>query len=155
MDTLHLFTIPPWINHSYFVGVALTALWRGDWRARAVGACHAVSLLAGIYVCHTLSCWSPTGLQFATWRWLAEDLPVLVVCLACAWRAERYWVLWASSFSMLAVISDLMGGFPGISAWSGASADLVWNYGLITTVLIGVLTQTPRNPPVVAIRGPS
>ena len=60
------------------------------------------------------------------------------ICLVCAWRADRYWVLAASAFALLSVVTDAMSFIPGVSPWASGSADIVWAYGLNTTVLIGV-----------------
>ena len=154
---MHLFTIPPWINYSYFGAVALLALWRGDWRARAICACTGVTLVASAYACHTWACWGPQAPPLMVWRGLAEDLPILVVCLVCVRRAERYWVLWASSFALLSVITDLLAFVPGVTPWADGSAGIVWAHGLTTTVLIGLWPRALRGAaaPVSAIRGPS
>jgi len=141
---MHLFTIPPWINYSYIGAVTLLALWRGDRRARAISACTGLSVAAGAYVCHTWSCWGAGSPPLMVWRGLWEDVPVLIVCLACVWRAERYWVLWASSFALLGVTTDLLAFVPGVTPWADGSAGIVWAHGLITAVLVGVWPWRPR-----------
>jgi hypothetical protein len=154
---MHLFTIPPWINYSYFAAAALIILWRGDGRARAICAGVGVSIAASAYACRTWSCWGAGSPPLMAWRGLSEDVPVLMICLACAWRAERYWVLWASSFALLSLVTDLLTLTLGVTPWANGSASIVWTQGLTTTLLVGVWSGRPRarpaSAPPIASRG--
>jgi hypothetical protein len=140
---VHVFLIPHWFTLTAFSSVALLAFWRGDWRARAIAGSLIVMIAYGQYVCHTWVCWTPTAPPFVFWGPVIEDGFVLLVCLACARRAERYWVLWACSFALLSFVSDLMGHVPHVTPWADASASLIFTYLLTATLLIGVCSS-PR-----------
>ena len=118
--------------------MTLIAFWRGDWRARAISASVAAPGILGLYVCRVWACWGAGRPPIMAWRPMIDDAIALLVCLVCAWRADRYWVLAASAFALLSVITDAMSFIPGVSPWASGSADIVWAYGLNTTVLIGV-----------------
>ena len=79
----------------------------------------------------------------AVWRFLLDDTAILALCLFCALRADRYWVIVASSFALLGVVSDLAVYIPGVSLWAFMSASLVWSYAVGLAVLWGVLTHRP------------
>ncbi|MEO8115439.1 MAG: hypothetical protein ABI655_13720 [Phenylobacterium sp.] len=64
---------------------------------------------------------------------------MLAVCLACARRADRYWVVWASSFALLNLITDLMGLLiPRVTFWSYEAAGFVWVDLFDAAILSGV-----------------
>ena len=117
---------------------ALIAFWRGDWRARAISACQVMLDALSSYICLTWACWGAGRPPIMAWRPMGEHGILLMVCLACVWRAERYWLLWASSFALLFVITDTMSFIPGVSPWASGSANVVWNFALDATVLVGV-----------------
>jgi hypothetical protein len=143
---VHVFLIPHWFTVTFGCSVALIALWKGDWRARVIGCSEVVMLAVGDYLCHTWACWGAAAPPLMLWRATIEDGFVLAICLACAWRAERYWVLWACSFGLLGVVSDTMGVFvPRVTAWADASASIIFTYLVVATVLVGVWSS-PRAP---------
>ena len=136
---MHVIRIPIWFSASIICSVALLAFWRGDWRARTIAASLVIQVAFEIYVCHTWACWGAGRPSLMTWRLVSEDAVLLLVCLACARRAERYWVLWASSFALLGFVTDLMRlVMPRITDWASAAAGVVWTYGLTATLLVGV-----------------
>lgn len=136
---MHLFVIPHWVNFSYLGATLLFALWRGDWAARTIAAGLCLSIFSEAYVCHTWTCFAPGQPPLPPWRVeVGFDILNLAICLACAWRARRYWILWATSFALLNVLIDLGAFVPNLSPWAYGSAGVVWTYSQATVVLIGV-----------------
>jgi hypothetical protein len=117
--------------------VTLLAWVLGDWRAKAITGCQDAIIVLG-YVCVYGSCRGPLLGQALT-RWLIEDVALMVVCLVSAWRAERYWPLWASSCALLLLVTDVMMLVePRITFWADLSASYVWKILLTISVLYGV-----------------
>lgn len=137
--SLQLFYIPFWFTLGFVCLGAVAAFWKGDWRAQAIASSQVVGFVLGEYICRTWTCWGPTRAPIMAWRGTAADLVTLTICLACAYRADRYWVLWASAFAVLTVATDLTGALlPGVTPWAIGSAGIVWAYLLNATILIGV-----------------
>ena len=117
--------------------MALLAWWKGDWRARAITTCQ-VAIIAWGYYCF----YGPyRGNPWAQprWQFLAEDIVLLAICLASTLRAKRYWPLWASSFALLDLVTDVtMLVVPSLTPWAGVAASHVWKYLLSGAVLSGV-----------------
>lgn len=134
---MHLVNIPTWLNFSYVAAAALVALCSGDWRARVIGALQIVLQTASALICHYWLCWGPNDESLIPWRGPLTDSLLLAVCIAAAWRAERYWVICACSFAMLGEVTDAAALDPRFSTWAIGSAGLVWWYGLATSVLVG------------------
>jgi hypothetical protein len=132
------------INEVIPFAVALAAVAKGDWRARAMAACIVTTEIVEHYGCDNAWCWGPPIPAVVVWRWMTEDLALVAICLACAWRARRYWVLVASSFAILILATDVMLSFlHGVSGWAAGSANIVWNYALSATILWGVWSPRP------------
>jgi hypothetical protein len=131
---MHLFVIPGWFTAILFVALAVFAIWKGGRREIVVAVALAVEMLVSIYL-------YPVGAAYPMWRLAVDDGLILVVCLACLVRADRYWCVWACSFALLGEISDLTIFAPGITHWASFSASLVWSYAIGAAVLWGVLTR--------------
>lgn len=91
-----------------------------------------------VAVCHAWACFGPERPPVLAWRATGCDVVVLAVCLACAWRAERYWVLWATSFAVLPLVTDGVALIPGVTLWANGSAGLVWAYGSVAAAMVGI-----------------
>lgn len=135
---MHLFNIPVWIGLTYTAIATLLAFVGRDWRARAIAACQAASVIDVDVFCDAWACHTRTLQWLNVSRMAIEDLVTLAVCVVCLVRAKRYWVLWATSFVVLITITDALLAFDAhVSQWAGASAIVVWNYALNTAILIG------------------
>lgn len=145
---MHLFVLPTWVSPSLVSIAALLAVWRGDWRARALAACQVAwwTLWCSLYLaCDHGRCWGAALVPIRTWLWLFEDVVTLAVCLACVWRADRYWVLWASSFTVVYTVTDVAKFLPGVTQWAYASAGVVWFNAVNLTVIVGAWSSArPR-----------
>jgi hypothetical protein len=132
---VRLFVVPTWLTCTLFVAFAAIALWRGGTRERVIAVSQAVEMLTGIYLL-------PVGKAvLPMWHPAFYDSFILVVCLACVVRADRYWTIWACSFALLGEISDLSIFATGITRWAWLSASLVWSYAVAAAVLWGVFTR--------------
>lgn len=127
---MHLFAIPFWFSFAYVYGVAVVALWKGGWRERAIAFAPALYPML----------WRTHGWDGASWRAIVDDSLVLGLCLICAVGAKRYWTLWAASFALLALVSDLLAYAPHVTRWAWASASLIWSYMIDLAVLWGLWT---------------
>lgn len=140
MLNLQLFVIPTWFHVAWMATLSLTSFWRGGWREQVIAASHVIQLATTVAICVLGPCWL-NGLPNPLWRNVASDAAMLAICLACAWRTERYFVLWASSFALLCVATDLLGLFvPGVTVWAYASANIVWSYLLDICVVCSALS---------------
>ncbi|MEO8112945.1 MAG: hypothetical protein ABI655_01095 [Phenylobacterium sp.] len=132
---MHLFVIPVWITHLVLSAVCLLAFWRGCGSARAIAAVQQADVaLHGAWSLSAL----PTSYPQAAWFSSGYDAVMLVVCLACARRAQRYWVIWASVFALLSVVTDLALLAPQVTGWAWASASVIWCYLFNVAILAGV-----------------
>lgn len=138
---MHLFVIPHGFLVALVCAVALLALWKGGWRTRALSLAQVVLFAAEPFFCHTWACWAGPERPLMLWRLIAEDSAMLALCLVCAFRADRYWVFWTSSLSLLCVITDAMGLMPGLTSWAFASAAVVWGYLTEVTIAMGVWSE--------------
>ncbi|THD77077.1 MAG: hypothetical protein E7812_14060 [Phenylobacterium sp.] len=127
---MHLFVIPAWINFVLVSATTALAIWKGGWRERVIAGVQQLQMFRSYVLCETWSC--------PAWSALADDGVMLAACVACALRGDRYWTIPASSFALLAVITDLLAARPDLSLWVRASADLVWMYLLSAAILWGV-----------------
>lgn len=134
---MHLFIVPAWFHALFCFGIALIAFWKGGPQVRVVAATTlVVGFVAPYFGCfHYFAC--------PAWRELAGDGLMLAICLACLARAERYWLVWATSFALLSVITDLLGLVPGVTFWAFASLNWIWLYLLNLAVLWGAW-EMPR-----------
>lgn len=131
---MHLFVIPGWFNCVLFVALAAFAIWKGGRREIVIAVAQALEMLMSIY-------FYPVGPSRPTWREPVYDGLILVICVACIVRADRYWSVWACSFALLGEISDLSLFVTGVTLWAGFSASLLWSYAIAAAVLWGVLTH--------------
>jgi hypothetical protein len=141
---MHLFIIPGWFTSSLFAALAALAIWRGGWRESVVAVALTVEMVVSTALCRTATCrLGPHALWAAEvlWRPAFDDGLILLVCLACMVRSDRYWSIWACSFALLGEISDLTIFAPGVTHWAWSSASLVWSYAVAAAVLWGVLTH--------------
>ena len=143
--------IPPWVEYAVASATTVLALWRGGWRERAVAVVQQLQVFLALNLCAAWAC--------PAWRPLADDGVMLAVCLACALRGQRYWTIPASSFALLAVVTDLAALQPRAASWPLASADAAWMYLLSAAILWGVWTsgqdrarQAAGGAPLAAIR---
>lgn len=144
MLNIKLFVIPLWFPIAWTTALTLVAFWRGGWRERAIASGQAIQV-AYTLALSSLGLYSKDGLPYPIWRPALSDTAILAICLVCAWRTERYPLLWASSFALLSVTTDLMGLFiPGVTVWAHASANVVWAYLLGACVLWSTLSHPPR-----------
>lgn len=130
---VHLFVIPAWFATSLYLFVALAALWKGGWRERTLAWLELLLLAVERAACPGTAC-APL---FPAPQMVVDSL-MLAACFVCLVRAERYWVVWASSFGLLALISDLTAFLPHVSQWAWHSATLIWSYLLAATILWGI-----------------
>ncbi|MEO8115438.1 MAG: hypothetical protein ABI655_13715 [Phenylobacterium sp.] len=131
-----------WFTVTFFCSVALIAFWEGGWRERAIASGQVLVIALGHHACHTWQCWGPGRPPLMVLRPLIDDAFLLAICLVCAHRADRYWVLWASAFALLCVVTDLVGLFPSrLTQWAVASGSVIWNYLLVVMILVGVWTS--------------
>lgn len=147
LGEIHLFVIPNWVHWLAACGVAAAALRYGGWAARLLGVVQLLIFVQARLTCSATLC-AFAGATFPSrWHSLAVDALLFAVCLGCAWRTPRYWVLWASAFALLSVVTDVAWLFvPGVTFWAAVSANIIWWYGAALAVLWGVLGDrgTPR-----------
>ena len=122
---MHLFIIPHWINQLSVVLVSLFALWKGGRPERIWAVVRVAVMLYPLGTCSIYACPEMRAL-------VAAALPIMLTQLAAivflALRYDRYWLIWASSFCLLHVVTDLVGLYPGASWWAFASAHVIWTY---------------------------
>lgn len=141
--TLHLSYVPNEITNTYIGGVALLAAWRGDWRARAISGCQVATIAVGYYAEYGPFPHNPATLPKG--RWLIEDVAMLAICLAASLHARRYWPIWASSFALLLLITDLtLTVNPNISFWEDVAASYVWRILTTAAVFAGLWPSLRR-----------
>jgi hypothetical protein len=129
---LHLSNISPLVVFGYVVAVTAFALWNGRWPERAVGAT-VMAVFLSEYPQPLLS-------TFPTWLGLAGDVVILIVCVFCALRSDRYWTIAASSFALLSVVTHVLHDAHGVGLWAFLSAELVWTTMLVAALLVGALS---------------
>jgi hypothetical protein len=71
------------------------------------------------------------------WFSPAWDVVILVICVGCALRGNRYWTIAASSFALLAVVTYQLRVAPGVTTWAYLSAQRVWAVALVAVLLAG------------------
>jgi hypothetical protein len=132
---VHLFVLP--FGSSYVVAIAtmILALRWGGWRERAI-----LSAQLLLLVLEDGFCWLQPCVPLWPWPKVVVDGLILAICLACVVRAERYWVIWATAFGLLALVSDLMSFVPRVTPWAWVSATIIWSYMISVAVLWGVWT---------------
>lgn len=141
MLNIKLFVIPHWFPIVWAIAMTLIVVWRGGWRERVITASQ-VSQLLSVRVLVWLGIYDGAT---PVWRLLASDTGLLVICLVCAWRTERYPLLWASSCALLTVAANIMGLFvPGVTFWAYASASIIWSYLLSACVMWSALSDPPQ-----------
>lgn len=136
--------IPGWLNATVAVVVTVVAFWKGGWRERLLASVIVATVLFVHYGCARWLCWGSNHMPRLAWRWLLEDLVMLAACLLCVWRAERYWVVWATSLAVLQVAVDILRPFAGVTPWAAGSAGVIFTYLLQAAILWGALTAPAR-----------
>lgn len=145
MLNVQLFVIPPWFTCAWVLSYGLVTLWRGGWRERIIASSQAAQFFLMPMFCSFEPCSYGDRLSHE----LASDTAMLAICLACGWRTERYPLLWACSFALLSVATDLMAVFiPGVTGWAYNSANIVWAYLLGICVLWSAISGPPGRWPV-------
>lgn len=135
---MHLFVIPWQITYVWICTATLIAYWKGGWRERAIVSI--ILLEAMFWLIWVLTVGELHPQQHRLWRAAGDDLLTLAVCIGCALRAHRYWVIWASSIALANLTTDLLGLIPGVSLWASISGSLVWSYLLCAIVIWGALS---------------
>lgn len=156
---MHVFVLPFWFNLGFLVLAVAMALASGDRRAIAIAGVQVGLELLGIYVnqyspCRFNRCYVPHPPLLFTWRFLLEDPIQISVCVACAWRAQRYWVIGAASVAVLIFFNDAaLAMVPHVSAWASVSANLVFLHAINLLVIIGAWPSVRRRVGAVLARG--
>jgi hypothetical protein len=145
---LHLIAVPYAVNLTLVTLVCAAAYWRGGWRERLlasfqVALAYFTQFVCSIPYCHT---W-PAMMPYLPW---VEDTLQLAICLACAIRAKRYWVLWVSAFALADFITNAMSAVLGVSLWVFAASDYIWIYAINATILWGVWINVRDRRPAAA-----
>ncbi|THD77015.1 MAG: hypothetical protein E7812_13730 [Phenylobacterium sp.] len=99
-----------------------------------------VFLLYPVQSCDIYACSETRALVLMT---LPLFLAQLAIIIGLALRYDRYWLIWASSFLLLHVVTDLVGLRPGTSWWAFASAHVIWSYCTSAVFLWGVWSYAP------------
>jgi hypothetical protein len=158
MSRLHLFLMPFWVTQLWLGAVTVLALWRGGWRERVVAVAFqpfswGLVLLAGRFICSDFCCLAgPHPLK--PWLSLINDLVLFAACAWSAWRADRYWIIWAGALAWLSVLTDALAiAMPGMTEWAYSSADLVWAYLFGAALLWGAVGARRRGAGPIGLRG--
>lgn len=123
------------------LGVSLYALARGGAPERIVGLALLIATALGV-VMH-----QPFIGRFVTvdWGLLGVDLVLLVVLVAVALNADRFWPLWVAAFHMLATGAHLVRGVDyGIEPVAYAILLASWSYPIILLLAVGTLRHGER-----------
>jgi len=136
---LHLSNIPPVAVFVYVVTVAAFAIWAGRWPERAVGTTVMVVFLSEYP--------QPLLATFPSWLGPAGDVVVLIVCVTCALRSDRYWTIAASAFALLALVTQVLHHVLGGGLWAFLSAELVWSIMIVAALLVGALSAARAAEP--------
>jgi hypothetical protein len=132
---MHLFVIPVWGTPVLYASIALLAFWKGGWRERLLADLQLLLAAVEIAVCWAGACYPVQPCPV-----VIVDSLMLIACLICMVRAKRYWILCASSFGLLALVSDLMLFDRRVTLWASLSASIIWSYLLAASILWGVWT---------------
>ena len=117
-----------------YSGVCGFALLKGGRAERLVGAAMLLELLIMIPVADIHRTEAPRYVS------LVLDILVLGALLYAAFSTERRWVLLASAFQSLSVLTHLSRIIdPSMHSWAYITVDIVWGYGLMLTLLAGTL----------------
>jgi len=124
--------IPPWIGVSIAILMCGAAIWKGEWPERTVGVMFLLGY-AGTVLLRDHSFDSPQ------WGDFAVTLVNLAVYTTVALRSERQWVLCATGFQLLAVVTHGARILdPSVGDWAYITAGVVRGYLIITALAIGV-----------------
>lgn len=125
------------------IGLWLTvtgfALWRGPRPARVV----AVSLLFGLAL--SLTFWSSVDPYRLKLHLLLADFVALAACGWALLNTRSRWAAAACAFQSLSLLTQLAKALdPAILSWSYLTLGIVWGYGVLGSLLAGVLLQRRR-----------
>ena len=77
----------------------------------------------------------------------AIDLWVAVYLITLAIQSDRFWPLWASGFQIVGVSIHLLRILePSLKPISYGTAEAIWAYPVLTSLLIGTLFEARRRP---------
>lgn len=134
---MHLFVVPIWFNLTFVSLVTLAAFVWGGWRERLVASvvCARWYIATAAYLWPS---WVPFDPPPTEWRVAVSGVAIAMACLVGAVRGRSYWLIWASAFAILNVITDLPEVFHlGISHWASRSAARIWLYLMGAMILWG------------------
>jgi len=120
---------------------SLFALVRGGAPERIVG----VALLLAFGV--SIGMQQPLASRFVSVEWgiFAADLVLLIVLLAVALHADRFWTLWLAAFHTLGTGGHLVRGLDhGIEPIAYAILLASWSYPMVLLLVIGTARHSRR-----------
>jgi hypothetical protein len=144
---MKLFAIPEWFIWLSFAVTFLAAMWKGSWQARVIVGSQLAQILflrAWVLVTgHTVG----GEHNDRMWVYLAQDLVLLAITLACALTTRRYWVLWVASIGLAATATDSLTLYTHvITVWASKWAGYIWTFATLILVL-GDVWANVRNRP--------
>lgn len=115
------------------------ALLRGRWPERAFGVALAVCWIAS-------EAFQDLRLGHHTQPIIfAIDVALWIFLLTLTLRVDRFWLLWATAFQFLIVLTHIMAALDiRIGQWAFFSAYLVWSYGDLAALGLGVMFEARR-----------
>jgi hypothetical protein len=137
-----LFIIPSQAHVALFVSTLLIAWWRGGWRERLIATIAAAQYFAAVTF---PAGWGSANHIVRGSRSLIGDLLMLAACVVCVRGARRYWVIWAATFALLSVVTDIAFLLsPTITSFAFISADDIWAWAQAWVVIWAALTNPDR-----------
>lgn len=117
------------------------ALWRGGAPERIVGL--SLLIAGGL----TRLAYAPFAERFVAVDWgvLLVDIALLVILLAVALKADRFWTLWLAAFQLLGTGGHLVRGLDhGVEPIAYAILLASWSYPMIFLLVIGTARHARR-----------
>ncbi len=140
---LHLINLPNWLNIDLGCATALLVMCIGTWRERLLSLgwiFPPVSSACTVwYAPRSEGLCSVGAPEPLTWLWMIDDVLLLVLWAVIVRRADRYPIVWAGSFLLLALISNALALLPGIGPWTMVSSTIVWWYLVGASLVWGSL----------------
>ncbi|MBL8553141.1 MAG: hypothetical protein JNL41_02595 [Phenylobacterium sp.] len=132
------FQLPLWTYPTVVIGAGLAALWRGREEER-LGAFTMLAAWAVTMVVYR------TGSRDTQWGIFAVDTVQFVVFVWLSMKTRRYWPLFAAGFGLLQVVTHGAKTLDtGISAWAYITAQIIWSYLILFTIIYASLSAPRR-----------
>lgn len=133
-----MFVVPFWVNYVLLCGVALYAMWRGEYEEKTVAIYYAVgcffaNIVDIVFIYYHMN---HNSREFY-WLDIFMQASDVVFFGAIMLQSKKYWTIFACALAICEVMTSAAHTLTAILPWAYGSAQKVWFYMILLVIFFG------------------